>query len=298
MATGTEKNPVSFLIVCGFCLLLIIIVSSQLVRHRTHLQINNPNMTSRIHVYATARINKVDAISGKASGKVEVTLFPTNGLIKKNENAIPSVEFNVTAKADSKESYSGPLVARTKLFDLSLESPVSSSATGAADFEWQLTDDSSPSSSFPFDRYRLAVSQAHVVLYGNENTVYPLDFLNVEVFDPNLTASSDGWRFSSDIHGERTITLKRPILIRIMFITYVILAMFYLAALTIAGKTDSLLTNIIGLGALFGTREALTRGVTIFPTLVDYVLFLVFLFAGLAITWRVLSEQIKTQRME
>jgi hypothetical protein len=115
----------------------------------------------------------------------------------------------------------------------------------------------------------------------------------VEIYAPNMAGTADGMQLSNDNLSERIITLRRPWIMWVLFATYVLLAAGQVVALLGVAKTESLATGILGLTSLFVAREALTRGVSIFPTLVDYLLAIAFLSAGLAYIYRVLFEKPK-----
>ncbi|MDE3090079.1 MAG: hypothetical protein KGJ80_11915, partial [Chloroflexota bacterium] len=121
-------------------------------------------------------------------------------------------------------------------------------------------------------------------------TIYPVESIDLHAFAPNTAASADGWQLSDNNRDQRIITLERPSILKALLVIYTLFAVGYILFLLRVAKVDNLPT-LIGLVSLFAARETLTRGVTIFPTIVDYVIFTAFVFAGIATALRLLKVQ-------
>jgi hypothetical protein len=300
----------TFLVLGAFVFALILVGVAEFSNERAILYMSTPNQP-KVHAITDLRIEKIDDAAGVALGTAEFQMYSIYDWIPVTATKVISAQFTIQGKSLAGNEFGGPLVVISDLFELQRQSPNANSVRGSVAFRWDLADGSTPGSRFPLDQYQLALSTASVVLYSKPGTnlpsgefspsgtfwptgsVYPVDSITVHDFVPNTTASVDGWKLSDDNRDQRLITLQRPSLMKAMLIAYILFVGVGIFVILRATDADKLPALIGFLTTVFGVRETLTRGTNIFPNLVDYVLFIAFIFAGLSIIIRVIKAQLE-----
>lgn len=292
-------------IIVGLVAFVVLVnaAGNDILNQKRSLQLNRfslsgPNDLSAPRVSALVTIEDIDPVRGEANAHLDLSFDVGNNLIPPTQTEISATEVTITAAdLDDLPITSGPIVGETDLFTLERKDPVSNIFSGTTELTWQFSDKSSPSSRFPFDTYYLPFSTMYLVPFGVSKTIYPIDLLNIRIGNSNLITTSSTQQMPEEQSSEVLLRIVRPWPMKVLFIGYVFFALFYLVFLARLGTIKNWPAALIGLTALFGAREILTRGVDLYPNLVDYALLVVFILTGYIVVFKTVSTDTKQEKL-
>jgi len=272
-------TPVVVLLLCAYILVTTI-------SEHTVIGYNDPIATSDPGLFATLQIEKLNVTTGTVNGTAKVDYYPLTSSNPITATQIITGELLIMARSQRGTNPGDTIAAESGAMALRSISPSLALYAGTTPLQWEFAPTSTAGTMFPFDHYQLELTR---VDFDTDRGVATIPTDTVRVLAPNLMVTLENPAQGSNTDSPQPIvTLERPLITRGLFTVYILFAIAYIVALWRIAKPETLVGSLIGLTAIFGARETLSRGADVFPTLLDFVLFLAFLLIGMVTIYRVL----------